>query len=48
VLDRRNLAPNAIAAWAASHPDRIAVQHVDGDQLTYGELHDLSLRWAAA
>jgi carnitine-CoA ligase len=47
VLDRRNLAPHAIAAWAATHPDRIAVEHVDGERMTYAELHDACLRWAA-
>jgi crotonobetaine/carnitine-CoA ligase len=48
VLDRSNLAPHAIARWAASHPDRVAVEHVGGERLTYGEFHDACLRWAGA
>jgi crotonobetaine/carnitine-CoA ligase len=48
VLDRNCLPPHAVARWAASDPDRVAVQHVDGPALTYAELHTAGLRWAAA
>ena len=48
MLDRSLLAPHALAAWATTDPDRTAVQHVDGHDLTYGELHHEALRWAAA
>jgi carnitine-CoA ligase len=48
VLDPRCLAPHALAHGAATHPDRVAVQHVDGATTTYGELHHDALVWAAA
>jgi crotonobetaine/carnitine-CoA ligase len=48
VLDRSLLAPHALARWAAVTPDAIALEHVDGDRLTFAELHDDALRWAAA
>jgi len=47
-LPRRVLAPHAIARWAAEAPDRVALQHVDGDTVTYGELDRRCRRWAAA
>ncbi len=48
MLERRFLAPHTLAEWAMRTPDAIALQHVDGDQLTYAQLHDDALRWAAA
>jgi carnitine-CoA ligase len=48
VLDPLLLAPHALARGAADHPDRVAVQHVDGATTTYAELHADALRWAAA
>jgi len=46
MLDRRLLAPHAVARWAVDTPDAIAIQHVDGDGLTYRQLHEDALRWA--
>jgi carnitine-CoA ligase len=48
VLDPLLLAPHALARGAADHPDRVAVQHVDGDTTTYAQLHADALRWAGA
>jgi crotonobetaine/carnitine-CoA ligase len=48
VLDRRFLAPHAVAQWAGVTPSAIATQHVDGRSLTYAALHDSALHWAAA
>ncbi|HUP74247.1 MAG TPA: AMP-binding protein [Acidimicrobiales bacterium] len=48
MLDRRFLAPHAVAQWAQASPSAIAAQHVDGRSLTYAALHDSALRWAAA
>ena len=48
MLDRRFLAPHAVAHWAATTPTAIASQHVDGPALTYAQLHESALTWAAA
>jgi len=48
VLAREKLLPNAVARWAAATPDAVAIEYVDGPRLTYAELHELGLRWAAA
>jgi crotonobetaine/carnitine-CoA ligase len=48
MLDRRFLAPHAIARWAADTPDTVALQHVNGGSLTYRQLLDETLRWAGA
>jgi crotonobetaine/carnitine-CoA ligase len=48
VLARENLLPNAVARWAKETPDNIALEIVGGRRLTYAELHDTGLRWAAA
>src|SRR5258708_24067204 len=48
MLDRRLLAPHAVAHWAHATPSAVASQHVDGRSLTYADLHDSALRWAAA
>jgi carnitine-CoA ligase len=42
------LLPQLVAQRARECPDRVYIQHVDGDALTFGELHDSALRWAAA
>ncbi|MHB1777624.1 MAG: AMP-binding protein [Acidimicrobiales bacterium] len=47
-LSRQVLAPHAVARWAAEAPDRVALQHVDGGTVTYGELDRRCRRWAAA
>jgi crotonobetaine/carnitine-CoA ligase len=47
VLDRRFLAPHALAEWAGKTPDAVALQHVDGERLSFAELHGEALRWAA-
>ncbi|MBM3345225.1 MAG: AMP-binding protein [Betaproteobacteria bacterium] len=38
--------PNLIARRAAAFPDRVFLQHVDGSQMTYRQLHEKALRWA--
>ena len=48
MLARENLLPNAVARWAEATPGTVAVQYADGASLTYTELHDIGLRWAAA
>ena len=48
MLDRRFLAPHAVAHWARATPSAVASQHVDGRSLTYAELHESALQWAAA
>jgi crotonobetaine/carnitine-CoA ligase len=42
------LAPHAIARWAKSHPERIAVQRIEGPSFTYAALDRDLKRWAAA
>jgi carnitine-CoA ligase len=48
LLDRTCLAPHAVARWAHTSPDAVALQHVDGERLTYLDLHTDGLRWSAA
>jgi len=48
MLERRFLAPHAIAHWAQATPDAIAIEDVGGRRLTYAEMLRSSLRWAAA
>jgi crotonobetaine/carnitine-CoA ligase len=48
MLDRTCLAPHAVARWAESSPDAVALQHVDGNTLTYRELDAEGRRWGAA
>ena len=48
MLDRRVLAPHALARWAAETPDSPALVHVDGEQVTYRELLYDSYRWASS
>ena len=40
--------PRLVAHWAAATPDRVAVQPVEAEPVTWLELHEESLRWAAA
>ncbi len=47
MLERTCLAPHTVARWASETPDAVALQHVDGDALTYGELHTQGRAWAA-
>jgi carnitine-CoA ligase len=48
VLDRRCLAPHALAHWAAQTPDAVALEHVDGERFSFAELHSAALHWAGA
>ncbi len=48
MLERRFLAPHALAAWAGRTPGAVALEHIDGERLTYEELYADSLRWADA
>jgi crotonobetaine/carnitine-CoA ligase len=48
VLDRNSLAPHAVARWGAERAGAIALEHVDGERLTYAQLHAEGLRWASA
>jgi carnitine-CoA ligase len=48
MLERTCLAPHAVARWASETPDEVALQHVDGDTLTYDELHVQGRAWAVA
>lgn len=47
MLDRRVLAPHALARWAAEIPDSPVLVHVDGERVTYAELLADSYRWAS-
>ena len=42
------LAPHAVARWAKSHPDRLALRHLDGQTFTYAQFDAGLKRWAAA
>jgi crotonobetaine/carnitine-CoA ligase len=48
ILDRLMLAPHALRHWAEEYPGRIALQHVDGPSITYGELDQQARTWANA
>jgi crotonobetaine/carnitine-CoA ligase len=47
-LDPEALAPHAVRRWAVATPDVAALQHVDGDVVTYGQLDLECRRWAGA
>ena len=47
MLERTCLGPHAVAHWARETPDAVALQHVDGQALTYAELHERACAWAA-
>ena len=46
MLERDLVLPNLIASRAAEFPDRVFMQHVDGGEMTYADLHQRALRWA--
>src|SRR4051794_22256516 len=48
MLDPTCLAPHAVARGAATNPDAVALEHVDGTRLTYAELHHRARAWAGA
>jgi crotonobetaine/carnitine-CoA ligase len=48
LLDRSTVLPQLLARLAASEPDVIAMQDVDGRSETRRELHEANLRWADA
>jgi crotonobetaine/carnitine-CoA ligase len=48
MLDRDCVLPHLLARLAADEPDTIAMQDVDGRQVTRRELHETNLRWADA
>ena len=43
-----SLAPHALARWATETPEAIAVEHTNGDSLSYSTLHRESLEFATA
>ena len=47
MLDRRMLAPHALARWAAETPDAPVLVHVEGERLTYAQLLGDSHAWAS-
>jgi carnitine-CoA ligase len=48
VLPRERVLPNLLAQRAADVGSDPAIQHVDGTQLTWQDLHETNLRWADA
>ena len=46
MLERDRIFPHTIARRARECPDRIFLQHVDGSEMAYGELHSRALHWA--
>jgi crotonobetaine/carnitine-CoA ligase len=46
--DHEGVLPHAIADLSRSRADQPAIIDVTGTQVTYGELHEQALRWAAA
>lgn len=47
-LYAKGVLPLALAERAAERPDEVILTIIDGPSLTYAELNDLSLKWAAA
>ena len=47
-MDEAQVLPNLLADRAQAMPNRVFMQHVDGDQLTFGELDEVVVRWASA
>ncbi|MET0137178.1 MAG: AMP-binding protein [Sphingobium sp.] len=45
-LDRDRILPHLIARRAAEQPDRVYLQSVHGDSMTYGAVHNTGLHWA--
>jgi crotonobetaine/carnitine-CoA ligase len=48
MLEPTSLAPHAVARGAATTPNAIALEHVDGAALTYADLDRRARAWAAA
>ena len=48
ILPRERVLPNLLAQRAADRPGAIALQHVEGDHLTWSQLDAENRRWAAA
>lgn len=48
MLDEGLILPNLLADRAASSPDRVFLQHINGTECTFGELDQHVRRWAAA
>jgi crotonobetaine/carnitine-CoA ligase len=48
VLAQEHVLPSLIADRAAATPGRLFLQDTDGRELTYGEMQDRIMRWAAA
>ncbi|MEX0941687.1 MAG: AMP-binding protein [Pseudomonadales bacterium] len=48
MLNRESVLPWLIEARAHKTPHKVFLQMIDGDQMTYAELHREGLRWAAA
>lgn len=47
-LPRTALGPHALARWAAEAPDRTAVRHADGNELSYAELDRRARQFATS
>src|SRR5882757_4926609 len=47
-LDRARILPHLIEHRAAVSADRTFITTVDGPVVTYGEAHEVGLKWAAA
>jgi carnitine-CoA ligase len=48
MLEQDQVLPNLIASRAAATPERVAIQCVDATVMTYRQLHQENMRWAAA
>ncbi|MEZ5169230.1 MAG: AMP-binding protein [Acidimicrobiia bacterium] len=48
MLEPERILPHAIAARASEDPGNVALQDVDGREVTYGEFHTANLTWADA
>ncbi len=47
-FEHSDLMPQRVAKWAAENADGTALRHVDGSVLSWGDAHEVSLRWASA
>jgi crotonobetaine/carnitine-CoA ligase len=47
-VERQPMLPQLIRQRAEDFPDRVYIQHVGAGSLTYSQLHNLAMRWAAA
>jgi carnitine-CoA ligase len=48
MLPREKILTHLVAQLAKDVPDKVFIEHVDGESLTYGALHDDALLWAGA